>query len=78
MVNVKLLSSPTCVPCTVVAKRLEKANIKFEKINALEHPEYDIAGTPHIIVEKDGTIIKNEHVNMGSINSLIDELKEIM
>ena len=50
---VKILTTPTCVPCKVLAKRLDDCGIEYTKLNALEHPEYNVKSTPHIIVEKD-------------------------
>lgn len=73
--TVKLLTTPTCVPCKVLAKRLDDFGIAYEKLNALEHPEYNITATPHIIVEKDGEIVKSEHVR--NIPEMISYLKTL-
>ena len=73
--TIKLLTTPTCIPCKVLAKRLDDFGIKYTKLNALEHPEYNVRSTPHIIVEKDGEILKNEHVR--SIPEMISYLKTL-
>lgn len=75
MINIKLLSSPTCVPCKILAKRFDTDNIPYEKINAVEHPEYNVRSTPHIIIERDGEVLKNEHVS--NINELITYIKSL-
>ena len=75
MIEIKLLSSPTCVPCTIFAKKLDMAGIKYEKINALDHPEYGIQSTPHIIITKDGVEIKNEYV--GSVNEMLRYIQKL-
>lgn len=75
MIEITLLSSPTCVPCKILAKRLDTEGIPYEKINAVEHPEYGVRSTPHILIKKDGEILKNEHVS--NINSLITYIKSI-
>ena len=73
--TIKLLTTPTCIPCKVLAKRLDDFGIEYIKLNALEHPEYNVKSTPHIIVEKDGEILKNEHVK--SIPEMISYLKTL-
>lgn len=73
--TIKLLTTPTCIPCKVLAKRLDDFGISYEKINALEHPEYNVKATPHIIVENDGEIIKNEHVR--SIPEIIQYIRTL-
>lgn len=75
MINIKILTSPTCMPCKIFAKKLDQLGIKYEKINALEHPEYGVQGTPHVIITKDGEEIKNEHVS--NIVEMVNYIKEL-
>lgn len=75
MTIIKLLSSPTCVPCKILAKRLDDLGVKYTKINAVDYPEYGVRSTPHIIIEKDGEVLRNEHV--GNINEVITYIRNL-
>lgn len=62
------LYSPTCMPCKILDKRIQDLlkdypEVEYEPLNALEHPEFTVQGTPHLIVEKDGNEIYNSHVS---------------
>lgn len=61
------LYTPTCMPCKILDKKIQDLlknhpEVEYEHLNAIKHPEYNIKGTPHLIVEKDGKEIFNSHV----------------
>lgn len=71
MVDVILLSQPTCIPCKMLGQKLEKLlennsdKMTYQKINIFEDHSYDylnIQSTPHLIVKKDGEEIYNTHI----------------
>lgn len=74
------LYSPTCMPCKILDKRIQDIikdhpEVEYNHLNALEHPEYNVQGTPHvIIIEDDGTEIYNQHVS--NIVEVINFIKE--
>lgn len=75
------LYSPTCMPCKILDKRIQDIikdhpEVEYNHLNALEHPEYNVQGTPHLIIEKDGTEIYNSHVTniVEAINLIKDNL----
>lgn len=64
--KITVLFSPTCVPCRLLDTRIKAMivnhpEVEYNHLNALEHPEYNVLGTPHVIVEKDGVEIYNKH-----------------
>lgn len=64
--KITVLFSPTCVPCKLLDTKIrdilkDHPEIEYNHLNALEHPEYNVLGTPHVIIEKDGVEIYNKH-----------------
>lgn len=76
--KITVFYSPTCIPCKLLNTRIEEIlkdhpEIEYNHLNALEHPEYNIKGTPHVIIEKDGNILFEGHGNVVDILKLIKE-----
>lgn len=64
--KVTVLYSPTCIPCKLLDKRIQDIlkdhpEIEYNHLNALDHPEYNVMGTPHVIIEVDNKEIYNKH-----------------
>ena len=82
MIKIIEFYSPTCVPCNVVDKKIKdyiskNPNIEYERINAVDHPEYGIMGTPHLRLLKDNEIVMEGHyVNPNPIFNKIQEIQD--
>ena len=77
--KITVLFSPTCVPCKLLDAKIrdilkDRSEIEYNHLNALEHPEYNVLGTPHVIIEKDGVEIYNKHPsNIGEAIRVIKD-----
>lgn len=75
MVKVNLYTTPTCMPCKILKKKLESiSNIELNVFNALEHPEKNIMATPHVEAYYNDELIYDGHVN--NINWFVNLIKE--
>lgn len=77
--KITVLFSPTCVPCKLLDTKVrdilkDHPEIEYSHLNALEHPEYNVLGTPHVIIEKDGVETYNKHPsNIGEAIKVIKD-----
>ena len=69
MIHVTLYTSPTCMPCHILAPRLKTlANehsdkMTFFDVDVTKSNPLNITGTPHIVIKKDDEEIFNGHVD---------------
>lgn len=77
--KITVLYSPTCVPCKILDQRLKELlrdhpEVEYDHVNAIDHPEYNVKGTPHVIIEKDGKELFAGHTN--NVINIINMIKE--
>lgn len=64
MKNYKILelTGKTCMPCKILGRALDKfvegkTNFELEQKDALEQTEFQVMGTPYVVIYEDGNII---------------------
>lgn len=73
MKNYKILelTGKTCMPCKMLGKALQrwaegKDNVEIIQQDALEQTEYNVMGTPYVIIWEDGEKIYEKHPSTPS------------
>lgn len=82
MINLTLYTSPTCMPCHILANRLAamaKENpdkLTYDDVDVTKSNPLNISGTPYIVIKKDDKEIFSGHV--GNLAETIKQIKDLM
>lgn len=79
--KITVLYGPTCIPCKILDQRIngilkDHPEIEYEHLNALEHSEYNVQGTPYVIITNNNEELYNGHPSniLEVINIINDNL----
>lgn len=76
MVEIIMLTQPSCMQCKVLERKIQALQTSdgdkftYRKVNVLEDHSFDyleIQGTPHLIIRKEGQEIFNGHIGSPTV-----------